>query len=137
MKFKFPNLFGKREKPIAKPPKEFSKDYVLWVVEKADVCKDVTPGEPLVKVAPEIHLYPQALQRVGCYGHLSDGYVMAMTQKYGKNLPYDVEKAIIKLECSNLIYDFTNAGINWSEQAKELMKKKQPTAYEHNVLHKK
>ncbi|MBP5698003.1 MAG: hypothetical protein J6W96_00560 [Alphaproteobacteria bacterium] len=137
MKFQFPNLFGKRKKPIAKPPKEFSKDYVLWVVEKANVCKDVTPGEPLVKVALEIHLYPQALQRVGCYGRLSDGYVMAMTQKYGKNLPYDVEKAIIELERTNLIYIFTRAGINWSEQAKKLMKKEHPTAYKHNVLDKK
>ena len=108
---------------------------ILWAVESIDKAH---PGDELRAIAPVIHRSLEALNVVNRYGKLSRVYCEALVNKYEDDLsegkfPLAIEKAIIDLRETHLIYYLTDAGHAWSQAAKALMREKHPTAYEHNA----
>ena len=118
------------------PPKYDSKT-ILYVVENEDPTRTV-PSHNFCLVTPSIHLVSKALKRVNHYGNLTRAYAETLVQKYEySDFPFEIEKAAVNLEDTNLIYYLTYAGHCWSAQAQKLMQQNHPLAYQHNVAAKK
>lgn len=118
------NAFRKEEQPA-----DDNLDDVVSIVEKTDVHEDVHPLDPFWKVAPKIHLYPEALKRVESFGRLTEGYARALSEKYDNHLPFEIEKKVICRDVTHLIHYLSRAGIIWSDDAEELLKEKHPTTF--------
>lgn len=106
---------------------------ILMIVNDTDL---VSPGDSFRRVAPLIHNCPEALEHVNRYGNLTRVYCEELVKRFEGDFPWEIERTIINLEGSNLIYYLTDAGHTWSERACALMKKRHPMPYHNNVENK-
>ena len=107
---------------------------VLQVVDAADKANPYR-DKCFRAITPKIHLVPKALDEVNTYGRLSEVYSSELVERYErKGFPFDIEAAIINLQCPQLIFYLTDAGHHWGVKAQEIMKAKHPEIYRYNVL---
>ena len=105
---------------------KLTKSKVIKIVERTDKA-DPYGDKDFKEIIPQIHTVKEALRMVNSYGQLRNLY--SKTVVAIGDIPFLVERAIIRLPTPILIHDMTDAGHVWSGAALELMRKIHPRSY--------
>ena len=78
---------------------------------------------------PLMHLSWFAMNKIDQHVNMAKIYSLVLTKIYKKNIPFEIEKAILAFDTDDLILLMNKAGLEWSKRAQTVMSRMHPKVY--------
>lgn len=123
------NFLASHNGKIPKAKKSLELDATLRKILEHTEPSHPETNPDFMENIPLMHLSWFAMNRINQYKNMAKIYSLVLTKIYQRNIPFEIEKAILAFDTDDLILLMNKAGLEWSKRAQTVMSRMHPQIY--------